>query len=100
MSVQRSGSVWGVALPRRFACTAGIVAALTLLAFAGCDRASPTNREIAQRGYLWQRDWTPAVIDTLKVAAHEMDGVVLLGAEIVFENDRLKAVAASIDWAA
>src|SRR4030095_16165484 len=51
-----------------------------------------------QRGYIWQREWTPAVIDSLREAEGRMNGVVLLGAEINFGGNSPEIVKASIDW--
>jgi hypothetical protein len=60
----------------RFACTAAI-------AFAGSDRTEQTiSGSLKQRGYLWQREWTPAVVDALGEVDRRMNGVVVLGAEI------------------
>ena len=53
-----------------------------------------------QRGYIWQREWTRGVADSLGEAGRRMDGVVLLGAEINFAGKRPDIVKASIDWEA
>lgn len=53
-----------------------------------------------QRGYIWQREWTPAVIDSVGEAAQRMDGVVILGAEINFAANKPEIAKASIDWQA
>ena len=51
-----------------------------------------------QRGYIWQREWTPSVIDSLGEAERRMNGVLLLGAEINFGSKSSEVVKASIDW--
>jgi len=53
---------------------------------------------LAQRGYIWQREWSPAVIDSLAEAKRRLNGVVLLGAEINFGGKSPQIVKASIDW--
>jgi hypothetical protein len=53
---------------------------------------------LAQRGYIWQREWSPAVIDSLPEAKRRLNGVVLLGAEINFGGKSPETVKASIDW--
>lgn len=87
---------WGAALLHRFGFTKNVVFSLGFV-LANCDHGSQSNRELTHRGYIWQRDWTPAVVDTLKTARQEMAGVVLLGAEIVWENETAKVIPASID---
>jgi hypothetical protein len=73
--------------------------AIALALFSGCERSA---REVAgaipQSGYLWQRDWTPAVADSMAEAQRRMDGVVVLGAEIVWVGNKPEAIKASINW--
>jgi Protein of unknown function (DUF3142) len=70
-----------------------------IFAFAGCNRSDvKVARPLPQRGYIWQREWTPAVIDALREAKRRMNGVVLLGAEINFGGKSPEIVKASIDW--
>lgn len=72
-----------------------------IFALAGCNRAEVNvSGPLPQRGYIWQREWTPAVIDSLQEAERRMNGVVLLGAEIRFGGKRPEIVNASIDWEA
>ena len=76
-----------------------VVAAIIVL--AGCNRAETTvSGPLRQRGYIWQREWTPAVVDSLSQAARRMDGVVILGAEINFAGKKPEIAKASIDWEA
>lgn len=75
--------------------------AIALIAFAGCNRREQTiSGPLKQRGYLWQRDWTPAVVDSIGIASRELDGVVLLGAEVEFAKAKPKIDKAIIDWEA
>jgi hypothetical protein len=74
---------------------------VTLLAFAGCNRPEQqVSGPLKQRGYVWQREWTPAVIDAVGEAGRHMDGVVLLGAEINLAGKKPELVKVSIDWEA
>ncbi len=72
-----------------------------LLVFAGCNRPEQKiSGALKQRGYVWQREWTPAVIDAVAEAERRMDGVVLLGAEISLAGKKPEIIKASIDWEA
>ena len=72
-----------------------------LLVFAGCNRPEQKiSGALKQRGYVWQREWTPGVIDAVAEAERRMDGVVLLGAEISLAGKKPEIVKASIDWEA
>ena len=74
---------------------------VTLLAFAGCSRSPERiSGPLKQRGYIWQREWNTAVIDAVGEADRQMDGVVLLGAEVDFSRKKPEIVKASIDWEA
>jgi hypothetical protein len=76
----------------RFACTAAI-------AFAGSDRTEQTiSGSLKQRGYLWQREWTPAVVDALGEVDRRMNGVVILGAEINLAGKKPEVARTTIDW--
>jgi hypothetical protein len=66
---------------------------------AACNRVAPTvSGMLPQRGYLWQRDWTPAVIESLAEAKKRMDGAVILGAEILWRGRKPEVVRVNIDW--
>jgi hypothetical protein len=73
----------------------------TIFALSGCNRSDVNVLvPLPQRGYIWQRQWTPAVIDSLRQAKPRMSGVVLLGAEISFGGKSPEIVKPSIDWEA
>ena len=75
------------------------LACIAAIAFAGCHRTEQTiPGPLKQRGYLWQREWTPAVVDALGEADREMDGVVILGAEINLAGKKPEIAKATIDW--
>ena len=70
-----------------------------IFTFAGCNRSNVTvSGPLPQRGYIWQREWTPAVIASLREAERRMNGVLLLGAEISLGSKGSEVVKASIDW--
>jgi hypothetical protein len=72
-------------------------AAIILL--TGCNRSEvKVSGPLRQRGYIWQREWTPAVGDAVGEAARRMDGVVILGAEINFAGKKPEIIKASLDW--
>lgn len=75
------------------------LACIAAIAFTGCDRTEQTiSGPLKQRGYLWQREWTPAVIEALGEADRRMDGVVILGAEINLAGKKPEMARATIDW--
>ena len=56
---------------------------------------------LSQRAYVWQREWTPAVSEAVKSAdASKLDGLILFGAEIVWNRGKPRPVRCSIDWQA
>ena len=90
-------------LSRRFDFIRFILPVFASLAFltGGCRQAQQAvSGPLTQRGYLWQREWTPAVIDAAVEADRRMDGVVILGAEILWEGGRPRVVRANIRWEA
>jgi hypothetical protein len=78
--------------------TVGLAArAFLCVILVGCDHATPGSKEpLRQRGYVWQRNWTSAVVEAVAETEKRMDGVVLLGAEIDAKGP--SAIKASIDW--
>ena len=74
--------------------------ALLALLLAGCHRPPPcvASGPLPQRGYLWQREWTPAVADAITDAESKLDGVVILGAEIHWTGKTPQIVRANIPW--
>src|ERR1700676_5756498 len=72
-----------------------ILLASTLL--VSC-RPRSTDTIFSQRGYLWQRDWTPAVAAAVTAADRQMDGVVVLGAEIQWSSGRPRPIRANLSW--
>ena len=67
----------------------------------GCQRKqepAPVSGSLPQRGYLWQRDWTPAVNAALGQGSDALDGVIILGAEIEWREGAPQISYATIDW--
>jgi len=84
-----------------FVVRVALKAAFAVCAFllAGCSRSVPrTSGPLPQRGYQWQRDWTPAVIDAVVTAQQRLDGVVLLGGEVEWIEKKPSLITANIDW--
>jgi len=78
---------------------AKILLTLVMSLSIGCHPAAPTaSGPLRQRGYLWQRAWGPAVADALTQAETRLDGVVILGAEIVWSGRLPQTIRATIDW--
>ncbi|HTD14378.1 MAG TPA: DUF3142 domain-containing protein [Chthoniobacterales bacterium] len=76
-------------------------AAIVLASFnlLGCHRSPPTvSGPISQRGYLWQRAWNPPVMTAVREAGKRMDGVIVIGAEIVWNDSSPRTIQANIDW--
>ena len=74
---------------------------MAIFAVTGCHRSDvEISGQLPQRGYIWQREWTSAVIDSLRETQRRMNGVVLLGAEIGFSAKSPEIAKASIDWEA
>jgi hypothetical protein len=85
--------------PRQPCFVAKIFFALVLILLVGCHRAAPTaSGALSQRGYLWQRAWSPAVAAAVKETENRMDGMVILGAEIVWKGGSPETIRSTIDW--
>ncbi len=69
---------------------------------AGACERTPVlvSGPLPQRVYVWQRTWTPAVVEALGEARRRTSGAVLLGGEVRWSNGRPSMVRASIDWPA
>lgn len=76
-----------------------VACVLTAVFLIGCHRQqSRPSEPLIQRGYLWQREWTPAVVDALAQAEAKMDGVVILGAEIQWRGTTAQTIRSTIPW--
>jgi len=80
---------------------ARLIAIAIAFTLAACHRPPPSvSGPLPQRGYLWKREWTPAVVAALAEAEQRMDGVVILGGEVVWAAKKPRLIKASIDWEA
>jgi len=79
-------------------CRKAVVAVLILALGAGCHQSAPQAGPLRERGYLWQRDWNPAVAAGFLEAERRMDGVVVLGSEISWADGASQTVRATIEW--
>jgi hypothetical protein len=71
----------------------------TLLLSCGCHRETLVKPErLVQFGYVWQRSWNPSVVDAVKEAERHLDGIVVLGAEMVWRNGLPQPIEANISW--
>jgi len=76
---------------------------LVVMFAAGCGRRPAgvgTGAPLLQRGYLWQREWTPAVAAAVSEAEAKLDGVVMLGAEIHWTDKTPQIIRSNIPWEA
>lgn len=73
--------------------------ALALVGLCGCHQSTTTaSGPLPQRGYLWQRSWNPAVLAAVQEADKRMDGMVIIGAEILWNGSTPTTNRANIDW--
>src|SRR5258708_28638684 len=73
---------WCAPHPVRRLALALIPIALGLWGLLGCHRSLTTaTGPLPQRGYLWQRAWSPAVIAAVQEARKHMGGIGIIGAE-------------------
>ena len=70
--------------------------------FAACVLVCGCERQISgplpQRGYLWQRDWTPAVDKAFTTAQERLGGLIVLGGEITWKDGAPHFLKSSISW--
>jgi hypothetical protein len=72
---------------------------LLLTGILGCHRSPTTiSGRLPQRGYLWQRAWNPAVIAAVREAGKHLDGLVVIGAEIIWHDSTPETIRTNIDW--
>ncbi|MDQ6912449.1 MAG: DUF3142 domain-containing protein [Verrucomicrobiota bacterium] len=64
--------------------------------FGGCERYS--SGPMPQRGYLWQREWTPATEKAFSEAERRLDGVIILAGEVIWDGTTPHFSKGSIHW--
>jgi Protein of unknown function (DUF3142) len=83
----------------RFSASAALGLAIAIPFLVSCHQSTSTAAEhLRQRGYLWQRSWNPAVTVALAEAEKRLDGVVILGGEIIWTDSEPQTILATIDW--
>jgi len=85
---------------RTFALFLRLAPVAAAFVFPACQRPAPTDEALPQRGYLWQRDWTPAVTAGLAEVRGHVNGVIVLGAEIHWNGAAPRVVRTNIAWPA
>jgi hypothetical protein len=72
---------------------------LLVFLFSGChpDAGTPSG-PLQQRGYLWQRAWTSAVDEATTEADQHLDGVIVLGTEIGWDDGKPHPIRSNISW--
>jgi len=69
-------------------CVRRILAAFCgLAALAGCGNSENATRPLPQEAYVWQRAWTPPVIDAVRTEAESFAGLHLLAAEVAWTGE-------------
>jgi hypothetical protein len=80
---------------------AGIVASV-LAGLTPCCRQNgsvePTT--LPQRAYVWQRDWSAPIAESLREGRDRLDGCVVLAAEVEWREGRPRVVKPKVDWSA
>jgi Protein of unknown function (DUF3142) len=75
-----------------------LVLLVVLVLESACQRSTPVSGPLRQRGYLWQRAWNPAVMAAVQEAGKHMDGIVIIGAEILWNGSTPETIRVNIDW--
>ena len=73
-------------------------AAVSVALLGACKRDAVETGPLTQRGYLWQRGWNPQVLDGAREADRQLDGVVLLGGEMVWDGGKPSLIKVNIPW--
>src|SRR4051794_29483376 len=80
---------------------AGVAAAAIMGVAPCCRKNSPVESPaLPQRVYVWQRDWSAPVIESLREAHDSLDGCVLLAAEVEWRDGKPGVVKPAVDWGA
>jgi uncharacterized protein DUF3142 len=97
--LQGSGRASSVALkrPRTSAICLFALAVLFALIFCPSDHKPKVSQPLAQQVYVWQRSWSPAVKSAVRQRGAEFDQVVVLAAEITWNNGAGKAAHVKLD---
>lgn len=82
--------------------TAAVLAAATAVCVAVYCWINPSlpldSGPFPQQAYVWQRAWTTAVKESVLDHAKAFDRLIVLGADVTWQNGKPHAAAAEIDW--
>jgi hypothetical protein len=67
-----------------------------LLALAACREEPPVHGPLRQEAYVWQREWSPAVRDSI-AQAKDLAGLVVLAAEVDFRQRAPRTIRVPLD---
>ncbi len=84
----------------RLACRLTLLLMGPILTSTGCreDRSAVNFAALPQRAYVWQRDWNPAVAQSLLVAADVLAGAVVLATEVEWRDGKPRPIRPDVDW--
>lgn len=82
-----------IRLPSRLA----VLACAVLL--AACE-SKPVSGPLPQEAYVWQRDWTPAVRESVRQASKDFSGLIVLAAEVDPRSQPPQVARVALDAAA
>lgn len=77
---------------------AGVIGVLAF--YASVSSRSSATGPLLQRGYLWQRTWNTGVIDAAFEGDRSLDGLIILGGEMVWDGVLPRVKTAAVDWSA
>ena len=69
---------------------------LLILPLAACDEEPPVHGPLRQEAYVWQREWSPTVRDSI-AQARDLAGLVVLAAEVDFRQGAPRTIRFPLD---
>lgn len=76
-----------------------LLAVVGFIALPGCG-GERQNTPLSHQAYVWQRDWNPAVVQSVKSCRGRLDGLVVLGLQIDWNGEKATVHRPAIDWQA
>ena len=70
-----------------------------LVALTGCGGENQ-GASLSNQAYVWQRDWSPAVLQAVTSARGRLDGLVVLGLQIDWNGEQATVHRPAVDWQA
>src|SRR5690242_18607532 len=65
-----------------------------------CCADEPITPNKSPEVYIWQRDWTPQLRESLSQHSSSFDRLVFLNAEVVWDHNRPRVITVTPDYAA